>query len=83
MSEKICKDCKHHIYDIHGKWKKNQHLCYARKVEEKTDIVTGEKYKTTSFLGYCHDVRDSEELCGLEGKLFEKREKSIFEKYNA
>lgn len=73
MSDRLCVNCKFYKF-VEAKFISYSHLCYAKKVEEKIDLVTGEIYKTSSFLGHCYELRKRKEDCGPLGELFQEKE---------
>ena len=66
MTVKICKDCKHYIYDG---MKRRKHQCASPKTIG-VDLVTGEKIYRSAY-----DLRTYQGICGSDSaRYFEPKE---------
>jgi hypothetical protein len=63
MKPLICVDCRWHIPNKQSSITVNYDRC---KASEKIHLVSGEK-----SYAYCETMRESNNACGLDGKLFE------------
>lgn len=71
IQPKLCIHCKHFITDSKlGKFGKCS-LFPKEKEKELYDLVTGVDVEYM----YCYSIRDKDDLCGKEGKLFKKKYK--------
>ena len=74
MKPKLCIHCKYFITDNKlGKFGKCS-VFPKEKQKELYDLVTG---VDTEYM-YCYAIRDKEDMCGKDGKLFKKKYKKQF-----
>ena len=74
LEPKFCVDCKHFKYDFFsGKQFGRCALFPLVKEKDRYYLVNG-KYKNKHLeYNYCSIARDYNDMCGAEGKLFEKK----------
>jgi hypothetical protein len=73
IKPKLCIDCKHIKYDFFtGKKFGKCRLFPQIEEDNKYYLVTGQDKKNTDYY-YCSTVRNNNNMCGTEGKCFDKK----------
>ena len=68
MKEKICINCKHHVYIDNGYWESEKHRCAFDK-ESSINLITGDIISPP--LRNCYTERTVSGGCSEEGLNFE------------
>ena len=78
----FCKDCKYFISSdslfFPPKPEFGKCKLFPRVIENDNYLVTGENNEINTEYKYCSIVRNSNNMCGIEGKLFEIKKKQNF-----
>jgi hypothetical protein len=78
----FCKDCKYFISSdtlfFPSSTEFGRCKLFPREPENDNYLVTGEKIESKTEYKYCSIIRNNNNLCGIEGKLFEIKKKQNF-----
>lgn len=70
----FCVDCVYYKNMKAHTREDEKHLCeYTDHYKVRYNIVTGERYPIPKSAGFCVDVRNDENRCGVESKWFTKK----------
>jgi hypothetical protein len=77
VKPKLCIDCKFFTKDFFNSNEFGRCKIYPKEVDHKYFLVDGINKNSDDYY-FCCTARDYEDMCGSEGKYYEKRNNNIF-----